>query len=140
MDIKPLHPNFSMPFRGSEGAGAYDIVMPEPGYIEAHGFKTVGLGFSAAVPPGFVALLMPRSGAGAKHGIELRNTVGVIDSDYRGEWKAVIKTKESHYFSWVAGDRLLQFMLVPVHTPQLNLVEELPTTIRGEGGFGSTGN
>lgn len=140
MDIKPLHPDFSMPFRGSEGAGAYDIVMPEPGYIEAYQHELIGLGFAAAVPAGYVALILPRSGAGSKNGVELRNTVGVIDSDYRGEWKVMVKTKEGHPFSWLAGDRIFQFVLVPVSTPQLNQVKELPETIRGEGGFGSTGN
>lgn len=139
MDIKPLHPDFITPSRGSDQAGAYDIVMPEDGYIEAFSHELIGLGFSAAVPVGYVALLLPRSGAGAKQGIELRNTVGVIDSDYRGEWKAMLKTKEGQALSWKKGDRILQFLLVPVHLPTLNIVEELPDTNRGEGGFGSTG-
>ncbi|WP_460989809.1 dUTP diphosphatase, partial [Staphylococcus aureus] len=83
-------------------------------------------------------MLLPRSGVGAKAGVRLRNTCGVIDSDYRGEWMAVIST-DREPFRWAAGDRLLQMVLVPVGTPELQLVEELSETNRGEGGFGSTG-
>lgn len=98
----------------------------------------VPLGFAAEVPVGHVALLLPRSGAGAKHGLALNNTVGVIDADYRGEWKACLRVKNTLPLSWEAGERLLQFVIVPVTTPELQVVESLETTERGEGGFGST--
>lgn len=135
MRIKSLHNNFIMPTKGTEGAGAFDIYMPEDG--ETGGL--VGLGFSAEVPKNHVALIFPRSSAGVKQGIELRNTCGVIDSDYRGEWKAAIQTKGGDLFYWNAGDRLLQFLIVPVADVELELVDELDETARGSGGFGSSG-
>lgn len=140
MNIKKLHPNFKMPTRGTDFAGGFDIYMPEKGSMmpgATYG-QMVPLGFSAEVPVGYVALLLPRSGAGAKHGVSLNNTVGVIDADYRGEWVACLRLKNGLPHRWEAGERLLQFILVPVATPELNLVEELGTTARGKGGFGST--
>lgn len=138
MRVQSLHAGFIMPTKGTEYAGAYDLYMPEKGI--ADGFSRLfGLGFAAEVPSGHVALLLPRSSTGAKHGLELRNTCGVIDSDYRGEWKAALKTKDSIPFSWNAGDRVLQFLIVPVHTPELTLVDSVSHTGRGTGGFGSSG-
>jgi dUTP pyrophosphatase len=98
-----------------------------------------GLGFAAAIPPGHIGLLLPRSSTGAKHGMELNNTCGVIDSDYRGEWKAAIRTKSGIPFSWEAGERILQFMIIPVADVMLELVDSLEETSRGSGGFGSSG-
>ena len=140
MNIKKLHPNFKMPTRGTDHAGGYDIYMPEKGSMmpgATYG-QMVPLGFAAEVPVGYVALLLPRSGAGAKHGVSLNNTVGVIDADYRGEWMACLRLKNGLPHRWEAGERLLQFILVPVNTPELKMVEELGSTARGEGGFGST--
>ena len=138
MYIKPLHPNFKLPTRGSEDAGAYDIYMPESGVCNGTP-KQVGLGFATAIPAGYVALVLPRSGVGSRVGIELNNTCGVIDADYRGEWFATLKTKSGIPYSWSAGERLLQFILVPVAKIDLYPLDELPSTERGEGGLGSTG-
>lgn len=142
MNIKPLHPNFKMPSYGSDQAGGLDLFMPtagraNPGDPEA---TKVGLGFAAAVPEGHVALLLPRSGAGAKRGVSLNNTVGVIDSDYRGEWTAFIRARNKMPVKWNVGDKLLQAVIVPVARVDLNQVEDLDDTSRGEGGFGSTGD
>ena len=82
---------------------------------------------------------MPRSSVGCRFGLELLNTVGVIDSDYRGEWRAVLKTKCSIPYVWLAGERVLQFLIVPVLDVTLELVNCLNVTARGAGGFGSTG-
>ena len=139
MRIKALHKNFLMPTKGTDGAGAFDIYMPEAGDSSDHLYGFTGLGFSAEVPKGHVALILPRSSAGAKYGVELNNTCGVIDSDYRGEWKAVIRTKNSELFQWDQGDRVLQFMIVPVADVTPELVDELDVTERGSGGFGSSG-
>lgn len=138
MLIKPIHPSFIMPTKGSEYAGAFDIYMPEAGYVTGTAEK-INLGFAAAIPAGHVGLLLPRSSAGAKNGVELNNTCGVIDADYRGEWMAVIRTKSGNTFSWEAGERVLQCVVVPVLSVKLELVDELDETKRGEGGFGSTG-
>lgn len=99
----------------------------------------VNLGFASKIPEGYVALLLPRSSAGAKFGISLNNTCGVIDADYRGEWMASLRLRMNEGFNWSAGDRLLQFVIVPVITPKLEVVESLEDTERGGGGFGHSG-
>lgn len=138
MRIQALHSNFILPTKGTELAGAFDIYMPEKGV--ATGIKAFHkLGFAAAIPPGHVALLLPRSGTGAKFSVELNNSVGVIDADYRGEWQAALRTKDGSHFFWEAGERVLQFLLVPVWQGELDLVEALDGSKRGSGGFGSSG-
>lgn len=141
MKIKALHPNFKLPVKGTALAGGIDLFMPTDGtlYPNANFALEVPLGFAAEVPEGYVALVVPRSGVGCKAGLELNNTVGVIDSDYRGEWKAFLRIKNSVPFSWKAGDRLLQMLIVPVANVDFELVTELTETDRGTGGWGSTG-
>lgn len=147
MKIQRLHPDFALPIRGSEHGAGYDLYMPESGEARHGIITTVGLGFATEIPEGFAALLMTRSSAGGK-GLELVNTIGLIDSDYRGEWKAKLTVKpvmtdswDAGLIRWRAGERLLQFILVPVGilTQGFQLVESVAKTERGEGGFGSTG-
>lgn len=139
MQIKKLHTALIMPTKGSDYAAGHDIYMPEAGKVFGAVASVIPLGFAAAVPEGFVALLLPRSGVGTKKGLELNNTCGVIDSDYRGEWKAAIRTKDGMPLSWEAGERLLQFLVLPIANVNLELVDELSDTVRGTGGFGSSG-
>jgi len=141
MNVKPLHPNFQMPVRSSELAGGYDLFMPDGGLVPpARGVvDKIPLGFAAEVPEGHVALMLPRSSAG-KLGISLRNTCGVIDADYRGEWMVMLYSLGVSGYRFKAGERLVQFLIVPVATPGLMEVAELNETVRGEGGFGSTGS
>jgi dUTP pyrophosphatase len=140
MKIQLLRPNVLVPTRGTDHAGGYDIYMPEAGIMmSGHTYK-VGLGFATAIPRNHVALILPRSGIGSKHGIELNNTCGVIDADYRGEWFATLNQKAGHNpLAWKASERLLQFIVVPVWTPDLEVVYSLDSTERGTGGLGSTG-
>lgn len=137
MEIKLINPEITLPKRGSEHAAGFDIFMPEPGRMEPDGARHIKLGFATTIPVGYAAQLMPRSSAGA-NGLVLVNTIGLIDADYRGEWMAIIHNRSDHNFEWAKDDRLLQFILVPVITPDLVVVFNLPTTDRGEGGFGST--
>ena len=139
MRIKQIHLNFKMPIKSTQGAGAFDIFMPESGSVFRDNPTPVPLGFAAKVPDGHVALIFPRSGVGTKHGLELNNTCGIIDSDYLGEWKAFLRTKSGKHFSWNADDRVLQFLIVPVSNEVLELAEDLGESSRGSGGFGSTG-
>ena len=138
MKVLSLHENFQLPTKGTHGAGAYDIYMPEAGIAHADCHVMVPLGFAAEVPKGYVALILPRSGVGANKGLELNNTCGVIDSDYRGEWMASLKTKNTETLHWVAGERILQYLLVPVLNSPPECVLVLTST-RRLGGFGSTG-
>lgn len=139
MKFKKIHPSFQLPVKGSETAGGLDIVMPFAGEITQT--PTVfPLGFAAAVPYGYVGLILPRSSTGVKKGLELSNTVGVIDSDYRGEWMACMLVKPGYdNFTFAEGDRLLQIVVVPAGNFTPFLVDELDETVRGDGGFGSTG-
>lgn len=139
MRIQATHPNFKLPTKGSDQAGAFDVYMPESGCLTGDN-QLIDLGFAAEVPQGHVALLLPRSSAGAKFGVELNNTCGVIDSDYRGNWKAALKTKNGAPYHYLSGDRLVQFLVVPIANVTLEQVDSLTETTRGTGGFGSTGN
>lgn len=139
MRIKPLHKNFIMPTKSTEGAGAYDIYMPEAGSVNGTDDNFFPLGFSTAIPVNHVALILPRSGVGAKKTLELNNSCGVIDSDFRGEWQAALRTKTGKHFNWESGERLLQFLIVPVLSVNLELVDELEDTSRDNAGFGSSG-
>jgi dUTP pyrophosphatase len=142
MKIQKLHPNFQLPVRSTEHSAGYDLFMPEHGHITAGAVVKVGLGFAAEIPEGWAALLLPRSGVGFKQGLEVNNTVGLIDADYRGEWFAALRTKDGREFAWAKGERLLQFVLVPVGVVRegFEVVESVANTVRGTGGLGSTGN
>lgn len=140
MKFKKIHPNAQLPTKGSGAAGGYDIYMPQIGSVNHFEKELFPLGFAAEVPPGYVALILPRSSTGAKKGLELINTCGVIDSDYRGEWLAMLSLKKDHQsFMFEPGEKLLQFILVPVADITPEWADELSDTERGEGGFGSTG-
>jgi len=140
VNIKQMHDNFKMPQRSTTGSGGYDLYMPEAGCYDPDIDQIKHpLGFAIEVPTSHVALILPRSGVGFNDQLEINNTCGVIDSDYRGQWFARIRTKTGKRFEWEAGDRLLQMLIVPVTTPELVVVDELSVTGRGESGIGSTG-
>lgn len=140
MRITALHPGFIMPTKSTEFSAGIDLYMPVGGKADGDE-RLFGLGFAAAIPFGYVGLLLPRSGVGAKHGLELNNTCGVIDADYRKEWMASLRTKSGNPYRWDAGARVLQCVIVPVFSVSLDLVEsihDLGTTER-IGGYGSSG-
>lgn len=143
MKIKPLVENFIAPERKNNSAGI-DIFLQNDITLQVGMNNIVGLGFASEFPENQVVLLIPRSSAGVK-GIQLRNTIGVIDADYRGEWVAHITVDEVGTNAWgntmkfKRGDRLLQAIMVPVIIEKPEIVTELSDTSRGEGGFGSTG-
>ncbi|MGN1394078.1 MAG: dUTP diphosphatase [Succinivibrionaceae bacterium] len=143
MKVKSLVNNFIAPEYKTPSAGGMDIYLQNDVDLVVGKDNVINLGFCAEVPENHVALLLPRSGTGIK-GIGLRNTVGVIDSDYRGEWIAhvVIDEQDENAFgntlSYKRGDRLIQCLIVPVKRETIEIVDELSTTERGAGGFGST--
>jgi dUTP pyrophosphatase len=140
MNIEPMHPNFKVPSKGTELSGGYDIYAPEAGELkhDAEVGLMIPLGFAAEIPVGYVGMLVPRSGKGAKHGLELNNTCGIIDADYRGQWMACLRIKNHAPFSWEAGEAILQLLIVPVLSVDFTIVDSLSETDRGDGGFGST--
>ncbi len=100
----------------------------------------VQTGLHIALPNGYVAFVMPRSGLALKHGISLVNSPGTIDAGYRGEIAVImLNTDSENDFVIEPGDRIAQLVIMPVSTAQFVSVEELPGTERGTGGFGSTG-
>jgi len=120
-------------------AGA-DLVSTVALTLEPGQRAFVATGVSIALPDGFVAFVMPRSGLAAKHGVTLVNSPGTIDAGYRGEISVVlINTDQSSSFSIEPGDRIAQLVIQPVVRARFVAVTELPGTARGSGGFGSTG-
>jgi dUTP pyrophosphatase len=100
----------------------------------------VGTGIAVAIPPGRAGLVVPRSGLAARHGISVVNAPGLIDSGYRGELRVLLlNTDANEPFAIEPGDRIAQLVLVAVETTELEEADELDETVRGAGGFGSTG-
>lgn len=101
---------------------------------------TVGTGISIALPDGYVAFVVPRSGLAAKHGITVVNSPGTVDAGYRGEIRVtLLNTDAESSFNIAAGDRIAQMIVMPFARARFIEVESLPRSERGEGGFGSTG-
>lgn len=99
----------------------------------------VPLGFAAEIPPGYAGFVFSRSGLGSKHGVVVAQGVGVIDSDYRGEWMVPLRNLGSEYYYIQPGERIAQAVFMPVEAAAFTEVEALSETGRGSGGFGSTG-
>jgi dUTP pyrophosphatase len=100
----------------------------------------VGTGVGIALPDGYVAFVVPRSGLATKHGITIVNSPGTVDAGYRGEIKVtLLNTDRSEPYSISAGDRIAQLIVMPVSRARFVEVDHLPGSHRGEGGFGSTG-
>ena len=96
-------------------------------------------GFAIAIPAGYEVQVRPRSGLALKHGITCLNTPGTIDADYRGEVKIILANLGDEPFEIVRGERIAQLVPAPVLRADFDVVEELDATVRGVGGFGSTG-
>ena len=144
MKIMPLVKEFIKPEYKTEYSAGMDIYLQEDATLVIGADNVIHLGFAAEIPEGYAAILLPRSSAGMK-GISLRNTAGVIDSDYRGEWIAHIVIDQDQdnalldEWHYKRGDRIIQCLIVPVKKVDIELTESISVTSRGNGGFGSTG-
>ena len=128
-------PSYSHP--GDAGA---DLSSAEALTLAPGQRATVGTGVSIALPDGYVAFVVPRSGLAAKHGITIVNSPGTVDAGYRGELKVtLLNTDLSEPFEIAVGDRIAQVIVMPVTQARFIPVEKLPVSERGESGFGSTG-
>ena len=138
--IKRLHENAKLPLYQTEHAAGMDLEawIDAKVTIKPHERAIIPTGIAVALPAGYEAQVRGRSGMAAKHGVMPANGVGTIDADYRGEWMAFLRKQDVGFSRWDAGDAILQFLIVPVHTPELEVVSTLSSTLRGEGGFGST--
>ena len=139
--IKKLDPNIELPSYKTEGASGMDLMafIKEPINLKPNTSCLVPTGISVAFSSDFEIQIRPRSGLAAKNNISVLNTPGTVDSDYRGEIKVILFNHGKSNFLINNKDRIAQMILAPVIKMNLEETGDLPKTIRGEGGFGSTG-
>ncbi|HVJ03268.1 MAG TPA: dUTP diphosphatase [Sphingomonas sp.] len=128
-----------LPAYATTGAAGMDVVSAEDLILAPGARHAVATGFAMAIPEGFEVQVRPRSGLALKHGITCLNTPGTIDSDYRGEVKVILANLGDAAFPIARGDRIAQLVPAPVQRAELEEAEALDETVRGIGGFGSTG-
>lgn len=129
-----------VPAYAHPGDAGADLVSAEAVRLEPGQRALVGTGVRIALPDGFAAFVVPRSGLAAKHGITVVNSPGTVDAGYRGEIKVtLLNTDTSEPYAIEPGDRIAQLIVMPVTRARFIPVETLPESVRGEGGFGSTG-
>ncbi len=128
-----------LPAYATTGAAGMDVVAAEDVAIAPGARHAVATGLAMAIPPGFEIQVRPRSGLALKHGVTVPNTPGTIDSDYRGELKVILINHGDSTFVVQRGDRVAQLVLAPVTQATWLESDELDSTARGAGGFGSTG-
>jgi dUTP pyrophosphatase len=133
--IAPELPVYSHPGDAGADLKSTDAVTLAPGER-----AVIGTGVSIALPDGYVAFIVPRSGLAAKHGITVVNAPGTVDAGYRGEIKVtLLNTDQSNAYTIEPGDRIAQMIVQPVSRARFVPVDTLPGSLRGDGGFGSTG-
>ena len=139
--IKKLDPAVKLPEYKTDGASGMDLIafIKEPINLEPKTSYLVPTGLSVAFSKDYEIQIRPRSGLAAKNNVSVLNTPGTIDSDYRGEIKVIIYNHGIDNFIIKNGDRIAQMVLTPVIKMELEETHDLPETIRGVGGFGSTG-
>jgi len=133
--IAPDVPAYAHP--GDAGA---DLVSTEALRLEPGQRALVGTGVRIALPDGYVAFVVPRSGLATRHGITIVNSPGTVDAGYRGELKVtLLNTDADKAYDIGVGDRIAQLIVMPVSRANFIPVQQLPDSVRGDGGFGSTG-
>ena len=139
--IKKLNPEAKLPSYKTKGSSGMDLMalVEEKIIVKPNSSELIPTGLSIAIPEDLEIQIRPRSGLAAKHSITVLNTPGTIDSDYRGELKIILYNHSNKDFIVNKNDRVAQMILVPVLKVDFEEVDELPDTIRGSGGFGSTG-
>ena len=139
--VKKLEPSVKLPSYKTNGASGMDLMAFIDKSIELKPGESclVPTGLSVAFPEEYEIQIRPRSGLAVKNSISVLNTPGTIDSDYRGEIKVILFNHSNENFKINNNDRIAQMILTPVIKMDLEETNELPESIRGEGGFGSTG-
>lgn len=139
--ILPHAAELPLPRYETEHAAGMDLraAIAEPILLNPGTRAAVPTGLQIAIPPGFEAQVRPRSGLAARHGVTLTNPPGTIDADFRGEVTVLLINLSQEPFTVSPGDRIAQLIVAPVVQATWEVVEELPSTDRGEGGFGHTG-
>ena len=139
--VKKFNKKIKLPVYKTSGSSGMDIVayVKKKITIRPSEIVIIPTGIALAIPKNYEIQIRPRSGLAAKKGITVLNTPGTIDSDYRGEVKVILINLSKKVFVVKSGDRIAQMILCPVIKGKLKEVNILPETIRGRGGFGSTG-
>lgn len=138
--LKRLDPDLPLPKRAHRGDAGADLYAAEDITLAPGERALVGTGIAIALPLGTVGLIHPRSGLAAKHGLTIVNTPGTIDADYRGELKVcLLNTDKDTPFEVTRGMRIAQLVIQRVELADFVEVDELDETVRGAGGYGSTG-
>ena len=142
MNIKKLNDNARVPTYGSEFSAGADLYACESAdvIIEPGQTKLIHTGLAMEIPTGLVGLIYARSGLASKKGLAPANKVGVIDSDYRGEIMVALHNHGSEPQTVADGERIAQIVFAPFYAADFTVVDELDSTARGAGGFGSTGS
>lgn len=143
MPLKLLPHAFAAPEFETELAAGMDLTAAVPATdpitLPPHGRGLVPTGLSIALPKGYEAQIRPRSGLAFKHGVTVLNSPGTIDADYRGEIKVLLINHGDRPFVIARGERIAQMVIAKHEHVSWNIVEDLDDTVRGAGGFGSTG-
>ncbi len=142
LKIKKVRKNAKIPARATGGSAGLDLCacIDEGITLNCGDTALVPTGIAIALPSAdFGAFVFPRSGIAIKHGIGLLNSVGVIDSDYRGEIMVGVINQKKESYTIEPGERIAQMVIMPVSMMPVEEAEELDDTVRGQGGFGSTG-
>ena len=139
--VKKFYKNIKLPVYKTSGSSGMDLVAYIKNKITIATGKTaiIPTGIAVAIPKNYEIQIRPRSGLAAKKGISVLNTPGTVDSDYRGEIIIILINLSKKSFVVKSGDRVAQMILCPVAKGKLQEVKNLPKTVRGKGGFGSTG-
>jgi len=138
--VTRLDPSVPLPVRAHPGDAGMDLHASEDVVLKPGERASVGTGIAVAIPDGYAGFVVPRSGLAAKHGIGVVNAPGLIDAGYRGEIRVLlINLDPSDPFEIRRGERVAQLVIQRVEEASLREVSELPSSARGEGGFGSTG-
>ena len=139
--VKKLNSKVKLPSYKTEGSSGMDLMacISEPIYIPPKNSVLIPTGLSIAIPNDCEVQIRPRSGLAAKFNISVLNTPGTIDSDYRGELKIILYNHGDKTFEVKNNDRIAQMILMPILKINLEETDDLPDTVRGSGGFGSTG-
>ena len=139
--IKKLYPDVKQPEYKTSGSSGLDLqaYIDEDIVIKPNQTKLVPTGISVAIPEDFEIQIRPRSGLALKNNITVLNTPGTVDADYRGEIKIILINLGQSNFVIKKGDRIAQMVVCPVIKVDFESTDELPETLRGDGGFGSTG-
>ena len=139
--VKKLDPKVQLPSYKTKGSSGMDLMafIKDPIKIAPNTSSLIPTGISVAIPNDVEIQIRPRSGLAAKSSISVLNTPGTIDSDYRGELKIILFNHSKEEFVVRNNDRIAQIVLMPVLKTDFEEVDNLPDTLRGSGGFGSTG-